>query len=123
MRLGADGGDLTVEVTDDGTGLPDGPVAGVGLSSMRERAAEMGGSCRVEPATGGGTRVLARLPLPGECLTMEPLRVLVVEDHPLFRKGVVALLDGRAGPRGRRHRRHRARRRSPARRSCGRTSS
>ena len=25
---------------------------------------------------------------------MEPVRVLVVEDHPLFRKGVVALLDG-----------------------------
>jgi signal transduction histidine kinase len=33
---------------------------------MRERAAELGGSCRIEPAPGGGTRVLARLPLPAE---------------------------------------------------------
>jgi signal transduction histidine kinase len=39
-------------------------VAGVGLSSMRERAAEMGGTCVVDDAPGGGTRVLARLPLP-----------------------------------------------------------
>ena len=66
VRLVVDSGGLTVEVTDDGTGLPDRHVAGVGLSSMRERTAEMGGSCRVEPATGGGTRVVATLPLPGE---------------------------------------------------------
>ena len=25
---------------------------------------------------------------------MEPLRILVVEDHPLFRRGVVTLLEG-----------------------------
>ena len=31
---------------------------------MRERAAELGGSCVIEPLPGGGTRVLARLPLP-----------------------------------------------------------
>ncbi|MCW2740833.1 MAG: Two component signal transduction histidine kinase [Blastococcus sp.] len=62
VRLAADPDGLTVEVTDDGSGLPAAPVAGVGLSSMRERAAEMGGTCRVEPASGGGTRVVAVLP-------------------------------------------------------------
>ena len=30
---------------------------------MRERAAELGGSCTIDFAAGGGTRVLARLPL------------------------------------------------------------
>jgi nitrate/nitrite-specific signal transduction histidine kinase len=34
----------------------------VGLSSMRERAAELGGTCVIEPAPSGGARVLARLP-------------------------------------------------------------
>jgi two-component system NarL family sensor kinase len=38
----------------------------VGLSSMRERASELGGSCVVERAPEGGTRVLVRLPLPKE---------------------------------------------------------
>jgi signal transduction histidine kinase len=57
--------DVTVEVTDDGRGLPADLRAGVGLHSMRERAAEMGGECRVEPAPRGGTRVLARLPRSG----------------------------------------------------------
>jgi signal transduction histidine kinase len=55
-------GSLAVAVEDDGTGLPDELVAGVGLSSMRERAAEMGGTCWVEPVPGGGTRVRAILP-------------------------------------------------------------
>ncbi|MDQ3891822.1 MAG: sensor histidine kinase, partial [Actinomycetota bacterium] len=59
---------LEVEVTDDGVGMPKDRIAGVGLSSMRERAEELGGTCDVEPDPGGGTRVLARLPLP----TSEP---------------------------------------------------
>ena len=47
MRLAVDADALTVEVTDDGAGLAAvGLVPGVGLSSMRERAAEMGGSLR-----------------------------------------------------------------------------
>ncbi|CCG02003.1 sensor histidine kinase [Blastococcus saxobsidens] len=65
LRLAADAAELTVEVVDDGSGLPAELVAGVGLSSMRERAAETGGRCDVLPAPGSGTRVLARLPLTG----------------------------------------------------------
>jgi signal transduction histidine kinase len=55
---------LTLEIIDDGIGLPEGYQAGVGLSSMRERAAELGGSLLVERRSMGGTRVLAQLPLP-----------------------------------------------------------
>jgi signal transduction histidine kinase len=65
VRLAVDAGALLVDVDDDGRGLPADPVAGVGLSSMRERAAEMGGACLVDDAPGGGTRVRARLPVPG----------------------------------------------------------
>jgi len=54
---------LEVEITDDGVGIPEHRVVGVGLSSMRERAEELGGTLAVEPRPEGGTRVLARLPL------------------------------------------------------------
>jgi signal transduction histidine kinase len=56
---------LKVEIVDDGVGVSNGGAnrRGVGLLSMRERAVELGGTCVVEPARGGGTRVLASLPL------------------------------------------------------------
>ena len=63
MRLALSDDVLTVEVRDDGEGLPEGYHAGVGISAMRERTAELGGSCAVETITSGGTRVCARLPL------------------------------------------------------------
>jgi signal transduction histidine kinase len=50
---------LQIEVTDDGTGLPAGYHAGVGLLSMRERAEELGGTCEISQAPGGGMRVRA----------------------------------------------------------------
>jgi signal transduction histidine kinase len=54
---------LHLEIIDDGIGLPRQHRPGVGMNSMRERAAELGGTCVIEPGTGGGTRVLACLPL------------------------------------------------------------
>ena len=41
-----------------------GPRSGVGLLSMRERAAELGGTCVIGAAPGGGTVVEAVLPIP-----------------------------------------------------------
>ncbi len=57
--------DLEIEIRDDGMGLPRSFRAGVGLASMRERAAELGGTCVIEASPDGGTRVAARLPLNG----------------------------------------------------------
>jgi len=52
-----------VEVSDDGVGMAAEPSPGVGLPSMAERATELGGDCVVGSVEGGGTRVLAHLPL------------------------------------------------------------
>ncbi len=90
---------------------------------MRERAAELGGTLTVEALPGGGTRVAAALPLEdgpadaragdetggdptvatasppesaaaaGRVRAMEPIRVLIADDHPLFRDGLRALLE------------------------------
>jgi len=68
-----DAGRLTVEIEDDGSlagagaGVGAGAGAGVGKGgigrqSIRERAAELGGSCAIERAERGGTRVRAVLP-------------------------------------------------------------
>jgi signal transduction histidine kinase len=62
VRISVDGA-LHVEITDDGSGLPDAYRAGVGITSMRERATELGGCCAIEPANPHGTVVLATLPL------------------------------------------------------------
>ncbi|MGW0806580.1 sensor histidine kinase [Nonomuraea sp. NPDC002799] len=55
---------LRVLIADDGVGLPERHRAGVGLGSMRERAAELGGICVVSGEPGTGTKVEVMLPLP-----------------------------------------------------------
>lgn len=58
---------LELEVLDDGRGMTDLGRTGFGLHSMRERAAELGGTCVIEPGPGAGTRVFVRLPIsPGD---------------------------------------------------------
>ncbi len=54
---------LQVELCDDGLGLPENLQPGVGMNSMCERAAELGGTCVIEALPQGGTRVRAHLPL------------------------------------------------------------
>ena len=55
---------LRIRIDDDGLGIPGDAQLGVGLVSMRERAAELGGSCHLTPGRVGGTTVEAVLPLP-----------------------------------------------------------
>jgi signal transduction histidine kinase len=54
---------LVLEIVDDGVGISTSAGAGVGLSSMRERAAELGGDCSIGPTERGGTVVRVRLPI------------------------------------------------------------
>lgn len=53
---------LVLTVTDDGLGLPAKFQSGVGLTSMRERAEELGGRCALVSNDQGGTQVTAVLP-------------------------------------------------------------
>ena len=70
MQSGNRSDELYLEITDDGVGIAgadgipsDRLEGGIGLTSIRERAAELGGRSRIAPAEGGGTRVEAWLPL------------------------------------------------------------
>jgi signal transduction histidine kinase len=63
VSLAVSGDDLVVEITDDGRGVAADAVPGVGSTSMRERAAELGGTLDVLTGDGAGTTVRARLPL------------------------------------------------------------
>ena len=63
MSLTADADALNITVTDDGESAR-AWAAGVGLESIRARAAELGGDCEAGPTVHGG-RVAAVLPLGG----------------------------------------------------------
>ena len=56
------GDGLLVEVADDGVGVAGPRPGGVGLDSIRHRAAELGGSCEITAGAQGGTLVRVRLP-------------------------------------------------------------
>jgi PAS domain S-box-containing protein len=64
VRLTMEGDDLLVEIADDGRGFEPGTDPGMGMSSMRERAAIVGGELEVASRSGQGTSVRLRVPLP-----------------------------------------------------------
>ncbi|MEK3884758.1 ATP-binding protein [Paenibacillus sp. PL2-23] len=69
MGMGEKCEELYVEITDDGVGIPAskdheaGSGVGVGLTSIQERAAELGGRSRIGNRDGRGTKVSTWLPL------------------------------------------------------------
>jgi PAS domain S-box-containing protein len=71
ITLGFDGGDLKLEIADQGRGIPPSVLhgangaAGVGLPGMRERVRQLGGRCEIDSGNGGTT---IRIVLPATCL-------------------------------------------------------
>ncbi len=64
VTLKAEGSDLVAEISDDGQGFELETATGVGLSTMQERAAIVGGKLEIESEAGHGTRVRLRAPVP-----------------------------------------------------------
>ena len=61
----SDNGALHAEVRDDGAGYaPERVAEGVGLTSMRDRIAAVGGAVAIRSSPGRGTRVTVEIPLP-----------------------------------------------------------
>jgi signal transduction histidine kinase len=65
VSLRVEDDDLLAEVSDDGRGFDPQTAAGIGLKSMRERAAALGGKIEVESKPGEGTRVRLRASVRG----------------------------------------------------------
>ena len=62
VRLALTAGRPTLEIDDDGAGLPRGAEAGGGVRGMRERAVLIGATLRLGRSPLGGARVTLELP-------------------------------------------------------------
>jgi two-component system sensor histidine kinase UhpB len=63
VRLLPEGEHLRLEVEDNGVGIPDKRVNGLGLIAMKERAELMGGNISVKRGANCGTLVILEVPL------------------------------------------------------------
>jgi signal transduction histidine kinase len=66
VRVRASAGELLLDLTDDGSGVPAAVLAGSGMRNMRTRAGELDGRIDWAPGTDGGAKVLLRMPLDAE---------------------------------------------------------
>ena len=93
---------IVLMVEDDGRGFAIDDVSleavpSLGLVSMRERAALVGGELTIESTPGFGTTITVRVPTAdADATTMasvKKLRILIVDDHPLVRDGLKRLIN------------------------------
>ena len=63
IQLVLENAGIQIEIRDDGIGLPEVYRPGIGLISMRERAAELGGNWTIQSEPGKGVQVRAWLPI------------------------------------------------------------
>ncbi|HEX6299905.1 MAG TPA: GAF domain-containing sensor histidine kinase [Acidimicrobiia bacterium] len=65
VSLERDGGDLVLQVIDDGVGFGPSEISGqgMGIANMRTRAQGLGGDIEIESRPGEGTRVAVRFPV------------------------------------------------------------
>jgi DNA-binding NarL/FixJ family response regulator/two-component sensor histidine kinase len=99
VRLGGNGDEIWVEVTDDGRGFDPETIPGVGLRSMRDRARALGGNLDIESEPAKGTRVRFQVPLKRdkEPRLEKAIRVLLLEDHSSFRQATASVFGREPG--------------------------
>ena len=113
VRIFSSGDEVGIEVRDEGSGFDTeqtrtGDRVSFGLFSIRDRVELMGGSLHVESAPGRGTTCVIRVPAVGQAAKAPvavdggktaqadgggPIRVLVVDDHTIFRRGLISILE------------------------------
>jgi PAS domain S-box-containing protein len=77
ITLSDDEQELRFEVRDDGSGLQDPNVRGVGLDNMRDRIVSLGGRLTIESAPREGTRVIGTVPVGFAYLTPDVENLLL----------------------------------------------
>ena len=104
IRLQRDAETLVLEIDDRGHGIPKaslehitsgGGVVGVGIAGMSERIEQLGG--RLEITSGDQRHDRARAVAAREGRRLMSLRILVVDDHAVVRRGVRSLLESHEG--------------------------
>ena len=100
ITVACEGDAIHVTIADNGQGfdpaaLLDRQDGHYGLRFMQERAEEVGGALQVETAPGRGVKVIVRVPADGRTEGARLMRLLLVDDHPLFLEGLRNLLTGR----------------------------
>lgn len=63
VTIGVEAGTLALRISDDGRNVSVNHSGGIGIQSMQERAAELGGTFSIQAGENGGTRVEVHLPL------------------------------------------------------------